>query len=266
MKLLVKAIISILLLSFTVGLYLGGKIVITITIFTFSLVCLYEFFSILEVKKIYPYRWIGYLGTVLIYYFAYCNNFEGLALSIGGISILLFIFLIFFSSSSLEKIITGVTSTVFGIIYIPFLFSFLVLVCNLHYGLKLFLLIILANGIGDMSANGIGRWFGKHKICPKISFSKTLEGTITELVAAVIVTLLIGKWFVNLPFSLTLPLGVVIGIFSVIGDFMESLLKRSIGVKDTGNWLPEHGGLLDRCDSVITASFGAYLFLTLVLK
>ena len=123
---------------------------------------------------------------------------------------------------------------------------------NGHRWLLLALLVIWA---ADTGAYFAGRYFGKHKLSPRISPNKTIEGLVGGAVASLLVALigapLAGATLAQLPW-VALVVVVTIG-FSVVGDLFESLLKRHVGAKDSGDLIPGHGGILDRIDSVLAA-------------
>ena len=123
---------------------------------------------------------------------------------------------------------------------------------NGHRWLLLALLVIWA---ADTGAYFAGRYFGKHKLSPRISPNKTIEGLIGGAAASLLVALigapLAGASLAQLPWVAFVVL-VTIG-FSVVGDLFESLLKRHVGAKDSGDLIPGHGGILDRIDSVLAA-------------
>ena len=123
---------------------------------------------------------------------------------------------------------------------------------NGHRWLLIALVVIWA---ADSGAYFAGRRFGKRKLSPRISPNKTIEGLIGGMVAAVIVALigapLAGATVAQLPL-VALVVVVTVG-FSVVGDLFESLLKRHVGAKDSGDLIPGHGGILDRIDSVLAA-------------
>ena len=102
----------------------------------------------------------------------------------------------------------------------------------------------------DTGAYYIGRHFGKHKLAPVISPNKTVEGSLSGIVLAVIGALTVG-YFINLEWYFSVIAGILCTVFAQIGDLSESLIKRDAGVKDSGHSLPGHGGFLDRTDSFI---------------
>jgi phosphatidate cytidylyltransferase len=123
---------------------------------------------------------------------------------------------------------------------------------NGHRWLLLALMVIWA---ADSGAYFAGRHFGKHKLSPRISPNKTVEGFIGGMVASILIALIgapiAGASIAQLP-AVALVVVVTVG-FSVVGDLYESLLKRHVGAKDSGDLIPGHGGILDRIDSVLAA-------------
>lgn len=129
-------------------------------------------------------------------------------------------------------------------------------------GLNLFLYIVLLITAMDVFAYIGGKLLGKIKIVPKISNGKTVEGTLIGLIFTVSIASLIRD-LVNLDVYLSMLVGFFIGVLSFLGDILESTVKRSVGVKDSGNLIPGHGGLMDRLDGYIIALPVFYTFLIL---
>jgi len=129
--------------------------------------------------------------------------------------------------------------------------------------------ILLMVWASDVAAYFGGRAFGKRKLFPRISPKKTWEGAISGLFGAVAVGALIYFVYQQLPISRTLDLkdwlilGATTAVFGITGDLVESMLKRSVNIKDSGNLLPGHGGFLDRFDAFIFVIPFAYLYLML---
>ncbi|EKD50410.1 MAG: hypothetical protein ACD_62C00547G0010 [uncultured bacterium] len=141
---------------------------------------------------------------------------------------------------------------VFGIFYLAFLFGLIGKLCDVpHYRFWLFLTLACTH-LGDTGAYIVGRLVGKHKMAPTLSPGKTMEGLAGALVfsafAAYGVRMIFWPTF---DLVLVIVLGILISLVGVIGDLCESLLKRGFGVKDMGNMIPGHGGLLDRFDSLL---------------
>lgn len=117
------------------------------------------------------------------------------------------------------------------------------------------LLVLMTVWATDTGAYFAGRRFGKRKLAPRISPNKTLEGLLGGVVAGVLVATL-GAWLIGAGVA-ALPLVALVALltvlFSVVGDLLESLLKRHVGAKDSGNLIPGHGGIMDRIDSQLAA-------------
>ena len=163
----------------------------------------------------------------------------------------------------------SVASTLLGVIYIGWAFGYhLILlrdISGVGRGLIFFLLVII--WLGDAAAYLFGKWLGRHKLRPTISPGKTIEGTVAGVIFGTLGGL--GVWSFFLKDTLSLPhaliLGVLLGIVGQLSDLSESIIKRSADVKDSGHLIPGHGGLLDRCDSLIfSAPVLYYYFIYLV--
>ena len=138
--------------------------------------------------------------------------------------------------------------------FIPFLYpvaSFLFLLSLYHdFGMEALIWLVIVVALTDIGAFFTGKAIGKHPFCPT-SPKKTWEGVIGGVVIATIAGSYYALVLVDLPFAITISL--LVSIASVFGDLFESYLKRRAGVKDSGNILPGHGGVLDRVDGYLFA-------------
>ncbi|MCL4869020.1 MAG: phosphatidate cytidylyltransferase [Anaerolineae bacterium] len=126
------------------------------------------------------------------------------------------------------------------------------------------MLAMLSTWIADSGGYVFGKRLGKHKLAPRLSPNKTVEGYIGGIITGVACAVLLSYWL-GLPMVAGTVLGLLISILGTAGDLSISLLKREVGVKDSGNLLPGHGGALDRTDSLLWAVGLAYYFVILVL-
>jgi phosphatidate cytidylyltransferase len=154
-----------------------------------------------------------------------------------------------------DKMIASSGATILGVLYIALLGTHLVLIRTgftpelSRHLLSFFFLVLMG---ADAGAYYIGRAFGKHKLAPAISPGKTWEGGVGGVAAALAMATLAHFWFFReLPLKWTLPLAFAMSIVGILGDLVESALKRSASAKDAANILPGHGGLLDRLDSLL---------------
>ncbi|MCA1797306.1 MAG: phosphatidate cytidylyltransferase [Geobacteraceae bacterium] len=150
--------------------------------------------------------------------------------------------------------------------YVPVLFSYTVLLHALPNGHELVFMVLLMTMLCDTSAYFAGTRWGKHRLYPAVSPKKSIEGAVGGICGAVFAAL-VSKWIYVPEFSFftALGFGIVIGVFAQVGDLFESLLKRSAQIKDSGQLLPGHGGMLDRLDSLLFTFPLAYLYVKLVL-
>ncbi len=151
--------------------------------------------------------------------------------------------------------------SIIGPIYVGLLLSYIILTRNLTQGSEWVLVMIIGVFSTDTFAFFAGKTFGKHKLAPTISPGKTVEGSLVGLLAAPIGVML-ASFILNLNLEIwqSIFLGVLIGILAQIGDLIESYLKRLSNVKDSGHWVPGHGGILDRIDSIVLNTMIVYYF------
>lgn len=155
-------------------------------------------------------------------------------------------------------------ATITGIVYVVFFSFHVTLVEQTQYGILIWLIIITAFGT-DIMAYFTGFALGKHKLCPKISPKKTIEGSIGGILGSVILSGLFGYFFVPDILLHCIIIGVLGGIVSQFGDLTASIFKRKMGIKDYGNLIPGHGGILDRFDSVLFTGPMVYYYIVLVI-
>ncbi|MEW6087812.1 MAG: phosphatidate cytidylyltransferase [bacterium] len=158
--------------------------------------------------------------------------------------------------------------TSFGNIYITYFFAHLLFLRNIPgLGAKYVFFIFLLVWITDTAAYFIGVNYGKHKLAPAISPNKTIEGAVAGITGAVLITLLARPAFVP-AFTIIqcFIIGIIFSVIAQMGDLFESALKRKAGIKDSGNLIPGHGGVLDRFDSLFFTIPGFYYYVKLVLE
>lgn len=157
-------------------------------------------------------------------------------------------------------------------IYVGGTMHYLILLRNLTDGLVWMLTVLVCTWVCDVAAFFVGRRWGNARLAPRISPGKSVEGAIGGLLGAVLAAILVGPFLVDLlrlagltvvgPFAIPrlAGLGLTIGVCAIVGDLMESFIKRQCGAKDSGNLIPGHGGILDRIDSILLAVVGAYFY------
>jgi len=177
-----------------------------------------------------------------------------------------------------DNAIIRISATLTGIMYVAWLFAFLPLInyyqfnpfaqANAGDGRFYVFFLFLVVKVNDSAAYYIGSQWGQHKLIPRISPGKTIEGAIGGVLAGGLSAVAAKYLFslVDLSWPEALTLGLVLGATAVMGDLAESLLKRSAGRKDSGQTLPGMGGILDLLDSLFFTAPLLYLYMKLVLK
>lgn len=233
----------------------------TLLAMVYGLLSLYEFYRITGVSKNMPLTVFGLAWTLLFIIRPHSDYAQSLPVLLASGVILSLVMLIFLPRK--DDTFSNWAWMIAGTFYIGWLISLLVTV-RLDSGRNWLYLILLVTFASDSAAYFIGKAFGRHKLAANISPGKTQEGAIAGVCAALIVSLL---FTLDTPLQLPITygqaiiLGILISVFGQMGDLAESLLKRTTGVKDSGNLMPGHGGLLDRIDSIVFAGAVVYLFI-----
>lgn len=258
-------ITGIVALPFLVYLIYAGGILFALMIAVASVLALWEYFRISfnaaekNLRQIVSI--IGYLTALAMVLVAYRYSAEMLVAMTGANIILSsFAFLLFYKTN--PQMIESIRMQVQGVIYIPLSLSILILIRNGADGISWIFFLLVIVFAGDTSAFYFGTYFGRHKLCPAISPGKTIEGSIGGFLA----NILVGSGFKfllfpHLSWGICFLFFILIGLAGQAGDLFESALKRMAGVKDSGNILPGHGGILDRIDALLFAIPVMYVFL-----
>jgi phosphatidate cytidylyltransferase len=258
-----------------VGFSLGGVFLLSLIhpLALTSLVATAAFFATGEITRVMRLagwhvpslaRFFAVAIVFLTYFFGPTGQWFALVGSIGLLVLWRLGFLLIFRvKQSLKSTLRDFGGTAFTLVYIPLLLSFAVRLIEREDGTAWVLGLVLTVVMIDTFGYLIGRFFGKTKFAPGISPKKTWEGFAASVAGA----LLGGQVLVLLTETspvFGLLFGVTILISSVMGDLSESLIKRDLNVKDMGDVLPGHGGVMDRIDSLLPSSFVGYLMSTLV--
>ncbi len=227
--------------------------------------CLFEFYNIVEKKGFAPFKVSGIAGGILVFLGLWMSTYEeGLKPIYSCIlfPIVFWLFIIQALKRGIDDTIKNVSVTLFGIIYICFFLSYIMLIRHMHNGLNVILIVLLLTKGGDIGGYLFGRKFGRHKFS-SFSPNKTIEGAsfalFCSLMIAVGLNALPGMRV--MPFYLIVPFGLLVGASGIIGDLIESIIKRDMAVKDSSSAIPAFGGLLDILDSLLISIPVAYFFL-----
>ncbi|NLK42900.1 MAG: phosphatidate cytidylyltransferase [Tissierellia bacterium] len=252
-KRLSSGVIGLILLVFI--LIKGGNL-LYFSLFILSIIGLREFYKAVENIKVTPSYIIGYLGTTGIFLSSLIPNIN-LDLIFTIIVLALLIILVTQKKYTLKDI----SLTLFGIVYIPYLLFHIGYLDNSIY---IYLIFIIAFGT-DTFAYISGNMFGKKKLCPTISPNKTVEGFIGGILGSVFLVITYSLYFKIKPVWSVVLLSVLSSILSQLGDLAASRIKRITKIKDFGNIMPGHGGVLDRFDSIIFTAPVIYYYTKIFL-
>lgn len=244
-------------------LWWGGRRFFDPVLLLVSAICLYEYFALC-----FPGQWIIHgLGTVLgllpVCSALLWEDPKFIVLSVYA-AFVGTIFLFLASYSRWSNLLWNWATFFMGITYIGVCAAHLGLLRYLPMGREWVLFLLVTIFGGDAGAYYVGKGIGRHKLCPKISNGKTIEGAIGGLAVNAMAALFI--WYIalrDIDPRILVPLALVIGAIGQVGDLAESIVKRSAGVKDSGKILPGHGGMFDRIDALLLAAPFLYWFLFL---
>jgi len=231
-------------------------------------ICLFEFYNIVEKKGFAPFKVSGIIGGVIVFLGLWLSAYEEGLKPIYSCILFPIVFWLFFVQAlkrGIDDTIKNVSVTVFGIIYICFFLSFIMPIRHMPNGLSVILIVLLLTKGGDIGGYLFGRKFGRHKLT-SFSPNKTIEGAsfalFCSLMIAVGLNALPGMRV--MPFYLIVPFGLLVGASGIIGDLIESIIKRDMAVKDSSSAIPAFGGLLDILDSLLISIPVAYFFLIII--
>ena len=242
-----------------------SNVVFIIVMVALTIGGLYEFFYLIKKKGIPIYSYTGIAIGALIPIATYMQfeptkRWELLLI----VAVFVTIFILQLSREDNENAIVGISTTLFGVLYVSWLFSYLIkirLFLPGVEGMKLLAFILLVTKMGDIGALLIGSRYGKHPMLPRVSPNKTIEGSIGSFVFSSLTAVIVQSF---LPAQLDLALwqiiffGAFFGGLGQLGDISESLIKRDCQVKDSGKMLPALGGVLDSIDSLLFSAPAFY--------
>ena len=242
--------------------------------FLISTLGLIEFYRLMKSDQTEPQEVTGVviaqsLFLLLTYLLWNKNGFEWMLVSIPLVALIFIIELYRKKTHPFQNIAV----TLMGIIYLSLPMTLIVKIAfgftpddEVPYHGQIIMGCILLVWASDTGAYMIGSKFGKHRLFERISPKKSWEGFFGGMLTAMLAAWLISNWFVDLDLKQWMILAVIIVITGTLGDLVESMLKRSIGVKDSGNILPGHGGILDRFDALLISIPFVFFYLFVIGK
>lgn len=238
-----------------------------ILIFLFANICLWEFLKLVKLNNIISYVLLAVLSLLLLFYREILLNERPILLSTVIYTILSSVIMIIGLFRNNTKNKYKLTTFFLPIKYIVFPFFFLMLLPFIdgvyHPNIIIYTIVII--WVNDSFAYLVGKNFGKTKLLERISPKKTIEGFVGGLTFSVVTGILIGTYTSYFTTLNWICIAIIIAIFGMLGDLVESKFKREAHVKDSGKIMPGHGGLLDRLDSLFFIAPFVYLYIHYLL-
>ncbi len=264
-----RVISAFIFLIVILGGIFGGPETFGAVVILISVLLLWEFFGIVipadaQSKKHLIILWT--IAAILPVIWAFIKEYQGESFNLSGFAptalILIYIPLLFELFSRSADPFANVGSLFLGFFYISIPMALLLDIAFVPaYDPYLILGLFLITWVNDIGAYFVGSLMGKRPLAPAISPNKTWEGSIGGWSMTILMSLLYFHLFLGKDWEFTIILAFIGGVFGSLGDLVESKLKRSAGIKDTGQIMPGHGGILDRLDAFIFFMPFVYLFL-----
>ena len=255
----------VLMLAAIAALVLGGYVLYFVVV-VLSLVGLFELYRAAGLEKTLPAK-LGYLFCLLLDVSLPAENTElTLLILVAALMCILAVYVIAYPKYQIGQ----VTLLLFGLFYVGLLLSYVYRVRGLEGGVYSVWLVFIGSWGSDTCAYCVGKLIGKHKLPSKLSPNKTIEGCLGGVIGAALIGAIYAAVFTNQLSMFPSPvlafavIGSVSAVISQIGDLAASGIKRNYDIKDYGNLIPGHGGILDRFDSVIFIAPVVYYLITFV--
>lgn len=209
-------------------------------------------------------RWAAAYLTLPVIGFSFIDGARGQWLSVLAAIAMLSLVTITYHfverQATTRELLRNLSAGVFVMFYVPLSLSFAVLIITSANGTNVLFSVVLTVAAIDTFGYLIGRFFGRTKFAPGVSPKKTWEGFIASVIGALLMGISSGILLMGVQLQLAVLFSFAILLAAVLGDLAESLIKRDLGIKDMGDILPGHGGVMDRLDSMLPAAFIGYLF------
>lgn len=274
-----RTISSVVLVILALVAILPGGPVLAGTLYVLSNVAFIELTKVCKITgpkvdgkdktKLCDLQIIGMIGILIYYLVIFFADTHKYFMVTVILLLVAFMFVYVFTFPKYDA--SQIMAAYFSFIYAPIMLSFVYMTRMLQDGIYIVWIIFISSWISDTAAYLVGVLIGKHKLTPKLSPKKTIEGSIGGILGSALVGILFGYFIMrNLSFGnnyiwIMGLIGAVGSAISQVGDLAASAIKRNHGIKDYGNLIPGHGGIMDRFDSVIFTAPMVYFLATILL-
>ena len=217
-----------------------------------------EFCKLVTLKSIIPL--LVSIGLFILFNLSYTNKTNDILILLATLLVTLKAIVFLFDKKN--KPIDSLSKYVYliGYVTLPFILITKLPFVENNYNPKIILSIFILIWVNDTFAFLVGKTFGKHKLFEKVSPKKTIEGFIGGFIFSIITGVILAKYLMLQSYFHWVSIAILASVFGTLGDLVESKFKRIANVKDSGNIMPGHGGVLDRLDSIIFVAPIVYLF------
>lgn len=255
-----------------VGSIILGRFSFMLVFLGITIATLYEFYKLTFKARVRPQYLYGLLlgGIIFIVNYLFAIGKLGNYIFLGIIPLVISVFIIELFRNH-QKPIHNIAFTLLGLLYVAFPFSLLNYFALSYSSYRIgfqthlllgFFILIWAN---DTGAYAFGMSIGKNKLFPRISPKKSWEGLIGGFFTTILTAWILSLFFLDVSLFHWIAIGLITAIMGVFGDLVESMFKRSVGIKDSGKFLPGHGGLLDRFDCALLSIPIIFVYLEMMM-
>jgi phosphatidate cytidylyltransferase len=252
-----------------VGLFLGVGLVLVPMLFlpwVFSVIVAvalmigcYELEQAFRARGVNLVRWPLAIGTPAVVILAYFYGITAMLTAFAATALLAFAVRLL---GPIEGYVADVTATVFALSYVALMGGFVSMTLAAPLGPQRVITFVVLTICSDIGGYAVGVLAGRHPIAPRVSPKKSWEGLVGSLLLQSVAGVLLFVYLLQAPWWQGLVTGLVMTVTATLGDFVESGLKRDLGVKDLGRILPGHGGFMDRLDSLLPNAFVSWALFT----
>ena len=267
-NLLTRTLSGVVYVAIMLGSLLWSPKAFAVVMVFAMLVCMHEFFGISRKLGVKPQYILGMLAAAVMFAASYaiCYTWNQWAINLLWFSLIPLLMLIFFVELFRKSVapFNNIAYTMLPLIYVALPFSLMNIVYNLggENFMFCFFILLWAN---DTFAYLFGIMLGRHKLFPSISPKKSWEGYVGGILSVVVLSYVLHCTFDDVALRHMVVMGVIISTTAVLADLVESMLKRSAGVKDSGKIMPGHGGLLDRFDATLLSLPLVFVYVVLFM-
>lgn len=267
-----RVISGIILVMIALATILPGGAILAVTLYLISNVAFLELTKACGIRtgeKLNALEITGLLAIAAYYlliFFAETHTYFMITVIL-LLMALMFVYVFAFPKFTANQVM----ATYFSLIYAPVMLSFIFLTRQLNFGVYLVWMIFISSWISDTCAYLVGVLIGKHKLVPQLSPKKTIEGSLGGILGSAVVGALFGAFLLDKTLGghqfgvMLFVIGAIGSVISQVGDLAASAIKRNHDIKDYGNLIPGHGGIMDRFDSVIFTAPMIYFLIIMFL-